>query len=89
MTAGAEPNVPGSVNSKGRKRPGPIMAVLIPRGKKLADSLRYGEGPIPANAGFPARPEEIGAFLDVIVKTGRFSPAELDLLKSRFAPYKG
>ena len=67
----------------------PDMAVLDPQGTKLADSLRVGEGPIPANAGYPTRPEEIAAFVGSVGRTGRFSAEEMDLLKSRFAPPKG
>lgn len=67
----------------------PYMAVLDPRGKKLADSLRIGDGPIPSNAGYPALPEEVSAFVATVARTGRFTPDEIGLLKARFAPPQG
>lgn len=66
----------------------PYMAVLDSKGAKLADSLRFGNGPIPSNAGYPALPQEIDGFVGTVQRTGQFSPQELDLLKSRFVPAK-
>lgn len=64
----------------------PYMAIIDARGTKIADSLRPSEGPIPSNAGYPAKAPEIEAFVGTIERTGRFTPEELATLKSRFSP---
>lgn len=63
----------------------PYMAILAPSGRKLADSLRVGSGPIPANAGYPAKPDEIAAFEAAIRTTSKFTPDDLQTLDRRLA----
>lgn len=64
----------------------PYVAILSPRGEKLADSYRGVTPKIPGNAGYPVTPEEVVGFLDTIRKTGpAFSPEDLYALRHYFA----
>lgn len=63
----------------------PYFAMLDPKGKKLGDGLRYEEGKIPNNGGFPHTGKEVDAFVDLIRKTGKaFTEKDLTQLKAYF-----
>ncbi|MBC8066546.1 MAG: thioredoxin family protein [Chlorobia bacterium] len=63
----------------------PYFAVLDSKGKKLGDGLRYQEGKIPNNGGFPHTGEEADAFVELIRKTGKaFSEKDLTHLRAYF-----
>ena len=65
----------------------PYLAVLSPKGTKLADSYRVPEGKIPGNAGYPRSPEEIEAFLGLIRATGKaFTEGDRLALKAYLSP---
>ena len=65
----------------------PYLAVLSPKGEKLADSYRGTEAKIPGDAGFPRKPEEIRAFLNLIRETAKgFDARDRVALKAYFAP---
>jgi len=63
----------------------PLLVVLGPDGKKLAESVVPTDGKIPNNAGFPRTDEEINQFVTMIRKTGKgFDAADLVNLKRYF-----
>lgn len=65
----------------------PYLAILSPKGDKLADSYRGHEEKIPGNAGYPRTPEEIDAFLGLVRTTGKaFGETDLAALKAYFSP---
>ena len=65
----------------------PYLAILSPKGAKIADSYRVPEGKIPGNAGYPRTPEEIDAFLGLIRTTGKtFTEADRNALRAYFSP---
>ena len=65
----------------------PYLAILSPKGVKLADSYRVPEGKIPGNAGYPRTPEEIDAFLGLVQTTGKaFSEKDRDALRKYLSP---
>jgi hypothetical protein len=63
----------------------PLLVVLGPDGKKLAESVVPTDGKIPNNAGFPRTDEEINQFVTMIRKTGKgFDAADRVNLKRYF-----
>ena len=63
----------------------PLLVVLSPDGKKLAESVVPTDGKIPNNAGFPRTDEEINQFVTMIRKTGKgFDAADRVNLKRYF-----
>jgi hypothetical protein len=64
----------------GEKSGLPFYAFIDANGKKIADSNVMPKG---MNIGYPASPEEIAAFMDLIKKTApRLSEADRDKLKT-------
>lgn len=65
----------------------PYLAVLSPKGEKLADSYRSPEGKIPGNAGYPRKPEEVEGFLAILRGTAKaFTAEDRFALKDYFSP---
>ena len=64
----------------------PFLAVLSPKGERLAGSYRGTEAKIPSNAGYPQTSEEVAAFLDLIRTTGKcFREEDQAALREYFA----
>lgn len=63
----------------------PYYVILDPKGKKLGDGYRFGEGKVPNNGGYPQTGPEVDAFVDLIRQTGKaFSVKDLSRLKAYF-----
>ena len=56
----------------------PYFAMLSPAGKVLADSRAGGK----QNVGFPAAPQEVAHFLDMLKKTSKLNVAELKTVET-------
>lgn len=63
----------------------PYYVILDPKGKKVGDGYRFGEGKVPNNGGYPQTGPEVDAFVDLIRQTGKaFSVKDLSRLKGYF-----
>lgn len=63
----------------------PFWVILDAKGELLADSRMPGKDGNPANVGCPAQPAEVAYFINVLKKTSKMKPAELDAVQTRFA----